>query len=173
MVGHSSGEVTTASRYAGMEKRRVKAISDEQIADLKAARGMGLALAAELNEYPGPMHVLEHAAIFESNLGKRQALIEKADFFYNDVCESIAQFPTKSLCRPVVLMLNFGWQRNWFLTHRDAIKPAHDIVCRFPKHSSFTPQREIAVKRFKRIALTFAITGATLVGACLFWFLRS
>jgi len=45
--------------YAGMQTRAVKALSDEQIADLKAGRGMGLALAAELNGYPGPSHVLE------------------------------------------------------------------------------------------------------------------
>jgi Spy/CpxP family protein refolding chaperone len=47
------------SPYAGMESRAVKALSDQQIADLKAGRGMGLALAAELNGYPGPLHVLE------------------------------------------------------------------------------------------------------------------
>jgi len=47
--------------YAGLETRSIKALSDEQIADLRAGRGMGLALAAELNGYPGPMHVLELA----------------------------------------------------------------------------------------------------------------
>jgi hypothetical protein len=47
--------------YAGMQTRAVKALSDQQIADLRAGRGMGLALAAELNGYPGPMHVLEFA----------------------------------------------------------------------------------------------------------------
>lgn len=50
-----------ASPYAGMETRPVKALSEQQIADLKAGRGMGLALAAELNGYPGPVHVLELA----------------------------------------------------------------------------------------------------------------
>ena len=39
--------------YAGMQQREVKALSEQQIADLKAGRGMGLALAAELNGYPG------------------------------------------------------------------------------------------------------------------------
>jgi len=45
--------------YAGMQTRSIKALSDQQIADLKAGRGMGLALPAELNGYPGPIHVLE------------------------------------------------------------------------------------------------------------------
>lgn len=45
--------------YSGLQQRDIKALSEEQIADLRHGRGMGLALAAELNGYPGPMHVLE------------------------------------------------------------------------------------------------------------------
>jgi hypothetical protein len=37
----------------------VRVLSDQQIADLRAGRGMGLALPAELNGYPSPVHVLE------------------------------------------------------------------------------------------------------------------
>jgi hypothetical protein len=47
--------------YAGMQTRPIKALSEQQVADLGAGRGMGLALAAELNGYPGPSHVLELA----------------------------------------------------------------------------------------------------------------
>ena len=47
--------------YAEMKDRAIKALSEQQIADLKAGRGMGLALPAELNGYPGPIHVLEFA----------------------------------------------------------------------------------------------------------------
>ena len=47
--------------YAGMQGREIKALSPEQMAELRAGRGMGLALAAELNGYPGPVHVLELA----------------------------------------------------------------------------------------------------------------
>ena len=45
--------------YAGHQHRQVKALSDQQVADLRAGRGMSLALAGELNGYPGPSHVLE------------------------------------------------------------------------------------------------------------------
>jgi hypothetical protein len=44
-----------------MQSRPIKALSEQQIGDLRAGRGMGLALAAELNGYPGPSHVLELA----------------------------------------------------------------------------------------------------------------
>jgi Spy/CpxP family protein refolding chaperone len=47
--------------YAGMQARAVKTLSDQQIADLRAGRGMGFALAAELNGYPGPIHAIELA----------------------------------------------------------------------------------------------------------------
>jgi Spy/CpxP family protein refolding chaperone len=51
---------TLTSPYSGWEHRSVKALSNEKIADLRAGRGMGLALPAEeLNGYPGPVHVLE------------------------------------------------------------------------------------------------------------------
>ncbi len=47
--------------YADLDKRTIKALSEQQISDLRAGRGMGLALPAELNGYPGPLHVLELA----------------------------------------------------------------------------------------------------------------
>ena len=55
----ASGAAPAQSPYAGMQTRPIKALSAQQIDDLKAGRGMGLALAAELNGYPGPSHVLE------------------------------------------------------------------------------------------------------------------
>ena len=47
--------------YAEMQSRPVRALSEQQVADLRAGRGMGLALPAELNGYPGPSHTLENA----------------------------------------------------------------------------------------------------------------
>lgn len=49
------------SPYSGLERRDIKSLSDEDIAELEAGTGWGLALAAELNGAPGPAHVLELA----------------------------------------------------------------------------------------------------------------
>jgi hypothetical protein len=59
----AAGEAMAQSHqpYSGLQSRSIKALSPEQIADLRAGRGMGLALAAELNGYPGPLHVIELA----------------------------------------------------------------------------------------------------------------
>jgi hypothetical protein len=49
----------TAHPYAGLQDRPIKTLSKDRVDDLRAGRGMGYALAAELNGYPGPLHVLE------------------------------------------------------------------------------------------------------------------
>jgi hypothetical protein len=60
--GHApTPDAAPASPYAGEEGRVIKALSGDEMADLRAGRGMGLALAAELNGYPGPTHTLELA----------------------------------------------------------------------------------------------------------------
>ena len=60
--------------YAGMQSRPIKALSEQQVADLNAGRGMGLALAAELNGYPGPLHVLELADRLELSSDQRASV---------------------------------------------------------------------------------------------------
>jgi len=59
----------TTSPYVGQERRTIKALSETDIRDLTEGRGMGLAKAAELNSYPGPLHVLE----LRSELGLSEA----------------------------------------------------------------------------------------------------
>lgn len=47
------------SPYTSETGRRIKALSESDIAGYLSAKGMGLARAAELNRYPGPRHVLD------------------------------------------------------------------------------------------------------------------
>lgn len=49
------------SSYAGRETREIKALSAEETQQYLSGAGMGYAQAAELNRFPGPMHVLELA----------------------------------------------------------------------------------------------------------------
>jgi Spy/CpxP family protein refolding chaperone len=65
--------------YTGLEQRAIKALSEQQISDLRAGRGMGLALAAELNGYPGPLHVLELADQIELSDEQRQRVRQLYD----------------------------------------------------------------------------------------------
>jgi hypothetical protein len=89
-VGTAQAQHASPSPYAGMEARQIKALSDQQIADLRAGRGMGLALSAELNGYPGPIHVLElgdqlglsgeqRTRVQELHAAMRTAIAQEAD----------------------------------------------------------------------------------------------
>lgn len=57
--------------YAGGEAREIKALSPSDIEGLLAGRGMGYAMPAELNGYPGPAHVLELAEQLELTAEQR------------------------------------------------------------------------------------------------------
>jgi len=47
------------SPYAGRQEREIKALSADEVQAYLEGRGIQLALAAELNHYPGPLHTLE------------------------------------------------------------------------------------------------------------------
>ncbi len=47
--------------YTGQQAREIASLSEADIAALLAGQGWGLAKPAELNGYPGPLHVLELA----------------------------------------------------------------------------------------------------------------
>ncbi|MFZ4649850.1 MAG: hypothetical protein ACOYLV_03995 [Rubrivivax sp.] len=68
------------AHYSGLQGREIKALSESDIDGLKAGRGMSLALAAELNGYPGPLHTLELAeklSLSASQRGATQHLYER------------------------------------------------------------------------------------------------
>ncbi|MDQ3187273.1 MAG: periplasmic heavy metal sensor [Pseudomonadota bacterium] len=58
-----TGSVALAqtSAYVGEQQRAIKSMSEQEVAGLLNGAGAGFARAAELNGYPGPMHVLELA----------------------------------------------------------------------------------------------------------------
>jgi hypothetical protein len=68
------------SEHAGKEGREVKALDESAIEDYRAGAGMGLALAAELNAYPGPRHVLDleaELALTEMQRTETQRIFER------------------------------------------------------------------------------------------------
>jgi len=74
-----TGSALAQQPYAGLQNRTIKTLSEQQIADLNAGRGMGLALAAELNGYPGPIHAIELADqlhLSPNQVSKLRALFE-------------------------------------------------------------------------------------------------
>lgn len=66
------------STHAGKEVREIKALSAGEVEEILAGRGMGLAIPAELNRYPGPRHTLDLAG--ELRLTEVQAAGSRAAF---------------------------------------------------------------------------------------------
>lgn len=66
--------VVTQSPYVAETGREIKALSEDQIAGYLNGDGMGYALSAELNSYPGPKHVLELSEELELSAEQREAV---------------------------------------------------------------------------------------------------
>lgn len=73
---HSGGQHShqNSSPYAGEQKREIKSLSPDDIAELRRGGGWGLAKAAELNGMPGPAHVLELADQLELTANQREKI---------------------------------------------------------------------------------------------------
>lgn len=56
---HNHASHEAMSHYVGDETREIKALSENEVKALLSGEGMGFAMAAELNHYPGPRHVLD------------------------------------------------------------------------------------------------------------------
>ena len=78
----SSGEhnhQAMMSPYAGDQKREIKSLSGAEIKGLLAGEGVGFAMPAELNHYPGPRHVLDMAERLKITSSQEQAIQQSYD----------------------------------------------------------------------------------------------
>lgn len=69
------------SNYVTEINNEIKALTDEELNQLLNGEGMGLAKAAELNNYPGPRHVLD----LSSELDLTQEQQEKTQALFNSM----------------------------------------------------------------------------------------
>jgi Spy/CpxP family protein refolding chaperone len=70
---HVPTGMVAASPYAGEQTREIKSLSASDVSGLQNGAGMAYAKAAELNGYPGPMHVLELARPLQLSAEQRSA----------------------------------------------------------------------------------------------------
>jgi Spy/CpxP family protein refolding chaperone len=71
----------TTSPYAGRSSSSVPSLTTQEVDDLLAGRGLGLARAAELNGYPGPRHVLD----LQSELELDAEVIAKTEELFKEM----------------------------------------------------------------------------------------
>lgn len=79
------------SEYAGQEKREIKTLSESDIEQLLAGKGWGLAKAAELNGFPGPVHVIE----MKGKLDLSENQLSRIETLYNEMKKEAVPLGTK------------------------------------------------------------------------------
>lgn len=72
---HNQQSDQQASSYTGQEAREIKALTSQEVDGYLSGTGMGLAKVAELNQYPGPKHVLELAEELELSIQQKEQTI--------------------------------------------------------------------------------------------------
>jgi hypothetical protein len=110
-----------------------------------------------------------HYAVLHASGTDRALYDERARFFHRHSVESLAGMPTRTLARPVVVLLTCGFLHSWRLHHPQAAEPAPKEAGDFGHPSRFVPQRIRATRRAIQLALGLA---AGIVLAAAAWFLR-
>jgi hypothetical protein len=101
-------------------------------------------------------YAAKHAAGAE-----RAGFLERSEFFFRSSVGTLGNMPTRTLARPVVLLLSYGFMHAYFQRRGDESAPAPAVEVRdFGKPESFVPQKQRALKRFKILA----VAGAAAVG---------
>ena len=101
---------------------------------------------------------------------ERDCFLERAEFFFRSVTRTLAGMKTRSLCRPVVLLLSYGFMHGYFLRHPETAAPppaaeSHD----FGRPEVFLPQKVRALKRFQMLAAGAALTAAAGLAVLAYW----
>lgn len=115
-------------------------------------------------------HVLAYASRWCSTREEGEKMMAKAEWFYDYVMKTLDGFETKSLCRPVVLMLGCGWQRDSLLKDFEAMCPKSlELPKEWAAQEWFIPQRNEAVGRAKKI-LAIGAVGMLVLFVAAAWF---
>lgn len=103
---------------------------------------------------------------------ERAKFLERAAFFFRDSVARLSAFPTRTLARPVVLMLSYGYMHAHFQKHAEETAPAPTAeVKEFGSPQTFVPQKVIAKKRAKLLVMAGAAVGALGVVGLVAWLL--
>ncbi len=91
---------------------------------------------------------------------ERDLFLERSEFFFRYVTTRLPTMPTRTLCRPVVLLLSNGLMHAYFQKHLGEAAPAGPRPEQdFGRPEVFVPQKVRAKKRLVFIAVLCAVLG--------------
>lgn len=103
---------------------------------------------------------------------ERQRFLERAEFFFRYVTTTLAGMKTRTLCRPVVLLLSYGFMHGYFQHYPETAAPAPRGSHDFGRPQDFVPQRVRAKKRFLALAgATVALAAGAALALAGLWLL--
>lgn len=119
-------------------------------------------------------HILQYVAWLDPGTREEKDCFRaRADFFFDYVCKTLKSQPTHRLCRPTVLMLQFGWQRNWFQSLADQTQHPRPVwEQKFLPRIPFVPQRAQAIRRAKILMVVSAVVAISSSVILAAWLLR-
>jgi hypothetical protein len=96
---------------------------------------------------------------------ERARFQERARFFFDYVTRTLPAMPTRTLCRPVVLLMSYGYSRAWFAARPDATAPdPTPHAGGWGPHPHFVPQKSVAMKRAKMLFVVGATVAIATAG---------
>ncbi|MFO0799642.1 MAG: hypothetical protein U0804_19395 [Gemmataceae bacterium] len=130
----------------------------------------------EILEYPNETWAAQDVRKFEVlRLAARHAagaeadrFRERARFFFTDSIARLTAFPTRTLCRPVVLLLSLGYTA---ACPADAAPPPTAAATDFGRPERFVPQKQTALKRAKLLIAAGVVVGFAVAVALGVWLL--
>ena len=94
----------TESPYVGQEKREIKALSAQEIEGYLNGKGLGYAKVAELNQYPGPSHILD----LSKELSLTEEQIRKTQTVLNSMKDEAINYGERLIVKEQELDLKFA-----------------------------------------------------------------
>jgi len=90
--------------------------------------------------------------------GERRAFLERSDFFFRASTATLAGMPTRTLARPVVLMLGNGFMHAYYQKHPEHASPIpHDHEFDFGTPEEFIPQKIRVIRKLGTLAVAVTI----------------
>jgi len=111
--------------------------------------------------------VFDYASRHATGEEERTRFVERARFFFDYATTTLTGMPTKTLARPVVLLLSFGFTRAYFGQHPEDRAPLAAPWAAPDDREPFVPQRVRAKKRAILLAGVMGI--AALAAAAALW----
>jgi hypothetical protein len=104
---------------------------------------------------------------------ERAKFLERAEFFFRYSVTKLSEMPTRTLARPVILLLSFGFMQAWFRKHPGATAPAPAVKpTDFGRPTVFVAQKVRAKRRFLLLTAAGGAVAVVALAALTFWLLH-